>query len=80
MPFPYATNSYYPPASIGEAATARFEIPGYSVLFIGIFAGRGRVSSVADYIVAGRSLGFIVMYFLLGVENIVLQLLISLQL
>jgi SSS family solute:Na+ symporter len=36
------------------------------VLFIGTMAGKGRESSVAEYIAASRSLGFVVMYFLMG--------------
>ncbi len=36
------------------------------VLVIGGLAGRGRKSSVVEYIAASRSLGFIVMYFLMG--------------
>ncbi len=36
------------------------------VLVIGSMAGRGRKSSVVEYIAASRSLGFIVMYFLMG--------------
>jgi SSS family solute:Na+ symporter len=38
----------------------------FFVLFLGAFAGRGRESSVVEYIAASRSLGFIVMYFLMG--------------
>ncbi len=38
----------------------------FFVLFLGSFAGRKRESSVAEYIAASRSLGFIVMYFLMG--------------
>lgn len=36
------------------------------VLFVGSMAGRGRKSSVVEYIAASRSLGFVVMYFLMG--------------
>ncbi len=36
------------------------------VLVIGSMAGRGRKSSVVEYIAASRSLGFFVMYFLMG--------------
>lgn len=36
------------------------------VLFIGSLAGRGRESSVVEYVAASRSLGFVVMYFLMG--------------
>jgi len=38
----------------------------FFVLFLGTIAGRGRESSVVEYIAASRSLGFIVMYFLMG--------------
>ena len=38
----------------------------FFVLFLGSFAGRKRDSSVAEYIAASRSLGFFVMYFLMG--------------
>ncbi len=38
----------------------------FFVFFIGFFAGRGRDDSVTEYIAANRSLGFIVMYFLMG--------------
>ncbi len=38
----------------------------FFVLFLGSLAGRGRESSVVEYIAASRSLGFIVMYFLMG--------------
>ena len=38
----------------------------FFVLFLGIIAGRGRESSVVEYIAASRSLGFIVIYFLMG--------------
>lgn len=38
----------------------------FFVLFLGSFAGRGRGSSVVEYIAASRNLGFIVMYFLMG--------------
>ena len=38
----------------------------FFVLFLGTVAGRGRESSVSEYITANRSLGFIVMYFLMG--------------
>jgi SSS family solute:Na+ symporter len=36
------------------------------VFCIGAFAGRGRENSVQEYITANRSLGFIVLYFLMG--------------
>jgi SSS family solute:Na+ symporter len=36
------------------------------VLFLGSMAGRGRESSVVEYIAASRSLGFFVTYFLMG--------------
>jgi SSS family solute:Na+ symporter len=36
------------------------------VLFLGALAGKGRESSVVEYIAASRNLGFIVMYFLMG--------------
>jgi len=36
------------------------------VLFLGSFASRGQKSSVVEYIAASRSLGFFVMYFLMG--------------
>jgi SSS family solute:Na+ symporter len=36
------------------------------VLSLGSLAGRGRESSVVEYIAASRNLGFIVMYFLMG--------------
>lgn len=36
------------------------------VFFIGSFAGRGRDSSVKEYITASSSLGFVVLYFLMG--------------
>ena len=38
----------------------------FFVLFLGTFAGRGRESTVVEYIAASRNLGFIVMYFLMG--------------
>jgi SSS family solute:Na+ symporter len=38
----------------------------FFVLFLGSVAGRGRESSVVEYIAASRNLGFIVMYFLMG--------------
>jgi SSS family solute:Na+ symporter len=38
----------------------------FFVLFLGTIAGRGRESSVVEYIAASRNLGFIVMYFLMG--------------
>jgi solute:Na+ symporter, SSS family len=38
----------------------------FFVLFLGSFASRGRKSSVVEYIAASRSLGFFIMYFLLG--------------
>ncbi|RLC30999.1 sodium:solute symporter family protein, partial [Candidatus Woesebacteria bacterium] len=38
----------------------------FFVLFLGSIAGRKRESSVVEYIAASRSLGFIVMYFLMG--------------
>jgi SSS family solute:Na+ symporter len=36
------------------------------VLVIGGLAGRGRKSSVVEYVAASRNLGFIIMYFLMG--------------
>ena len=38
----------------------------FFILFLGSFAGRGRKSSVVEYIAASRNLGFFIMYFLLG--------------
>ncbi len=38
----------------------------FFILFLGSWAGRGREKSVVEYIAASRSLGFIVMYFLMG--------------
>jgi SSS family solute:Na+ symporter len=38
----------------------------FFVLFLGSFAGRGRESSVVEYIAASRNLGLFVMYFLMG--------------
>ena len=38
----------------------------FFVLFLGSFASRGQKSSVVEYIAASRSLGFFVMYFLMG--------------
>ncbi|TFG93210.1 MAG: sodium:solute symporter family protein, partial [Syntrophobacterales bacterium] len=38
----------------------------FFVLFLGAWAGRGRESSVVEYIAASRNLGFVVMYFLMG--------------
>lgn len=38
----------------------------FFVMFLGVFAGRGHEDSVEEYITASRSLGFIVMYFLMG--------------
>jgi len=38
----------------------------FFILFLGTSAGRGRESSVVEYIAASRSLGFFVMYFLMG--------------
>jgi len=38
----------------------------FFVLFLGTIAGRGRETSVVEYIAASRNLGFIVMYFLMG--------------
>ena len=38
----------------------------FFVLFLGSFASRGKKSSVVEYIAASRSLGFFVMYFLMG--------------
>ncbi len=38
----------------------------FIVLFFGTFAGRGKKSSVAEYVAADRSIGFIIMYFLMG--------------
>ncbi|HPQ45084.1 MAG TPA: sodium:solute symporter family protein [Syntrophales bacterium] len=38
----------------------------FFVMFLGAWAGRGRESSVVEYIAASRSLGFFVMYFLMG--------------
>jgi SSS family solute:Na+ symporter len=36
------------------------------VLFLGSWAGRGRESSIVEYVAASRSLNFVVMYFLMG--------------
>jgi SSS family solute:Na+ symporter len=36
------------------------------VLFLGSWAGRGRESSIVEYVAASRSLGFVIMYFLMG--------------
>ena len=36
------------------------------ILFIGLKSGGGQASSVEEYVVASRDLGFIVMYFLMG--------------
>lgn len=38
----------------------------FFILFLGSSAGRGRESSVVEYIAASRNLGFFVMYFLMG--------------
>lgn len=38
----------------------------FFILFLGSWAGRGRESSVVEYIAASRNLGFFVMYFLMG--------------
>jgi SSS family solute:Na+ symporter len=38
----------------------------FFVLFLGSWAGRGRESSIVEYIAASRGLGFVVMYFLMG--------------
>jgi SSS family solute:Na+ symporter len=38
----------------------------FFVLFLGSLAGRGRESSIVEYIAASRGLGFVVMYFLMG--------------
>jgi len=38
----------------------------FFVLFLGTFAGRGREKSVVEFVAASRTLGFIVMYFLMG--------------
>lgn len=38
----------------------------FFVLFLGSWASRGKKSSVVEYIAASRSLGFFVMYFLMG--------------
>ena len=38
----------------------------FIVLFLGSFAGRGRKKTIVEYVAANRSLGFIVMYFLMG--------------
>jgi len=38
----------------------------FFILFLGSWAGRGRESSVVEYIAASRNLGFLVMYFLMG--------------
>lgn len=38
----------------------------FFILFLGSFAGRGRKKSIVEYVAASRSLGFIVMYFLMG--------------
>ena len=36
------------------------------VLFLGSWAGRGRESSIVEYVAASRNLNFVVMYFLMG--------------
>ena len=38
----------------------------FLVLFLGAIAGRGKESTVVEYIAANRSLGFVTMYFLMG--------------
>ncbi|NJO91348.1 MAG: sodium:solute symporter family protein [Chloroflexia bacterium] len=38
----------------------------FFILFLGSFASKGQKSSVVEYIAASRSLGFFVMYFLMG--------------
>jgi len=38
----------------------------FFILFLGSFAGKGRKKSIVEYVAASRSLGFIVMYFLMG--------------
>jgi SSS family solute:Na+ symporter len=38
----------------------------FFVLFLGTWAGRGREKSVVEYVAASRTLGFVVMYFLMG--------------
>lgn len=38
----------------------------FFILFLGTWAGRGRKSSIVEYIAASRSFGFVVMYFLMG--------------
>jgi SSS family solute:Na+ symporter len=38
----------------------------FFILFLGSWAGRGRESSIVEYVAASRSLGFVVMYFLMG--------------
>lgn len=38
----------------------------FIILFLGSFAGKGKKSSVVEYIAAERSLGFLIMYFLMG--------------
>ncbi len=38
----------------------------FFILFLGSWAGRGRESSIVEYIAASRSLGFVIMYFLMG--------------
>jgi SSS family solute:Na+ symporter len=38
----------------------------FLILFLGSLAGRGRESSIVEYIAASRNLGFVIMYFLMG--------------
>jgi len=38
----------------------------FFILFLGSWAGRGRERSIVEYIAASRSLGFVIMYFLMG--------------
>lgn len=38
----------------------------FFVLFLGTWAGRGREKSMVEYVAASRTLGFVVMYFLMG--------------
>jgi SSS family solute:Na+ symporter len=38
----------------------------FFILFLGSVAGRGRESSIVEYIAASRGLGFVIMYFLMG--------------
>ncbi len=38
----------------------------FFILFFGTYAGRGKKKSVVEYVAAERSIGFIIMYFLMG--------------